>query len=121
MSSGPRVYWEKSEGNTTKTALKERAVVEPLKDSELQPLRSKLSEGWELVNNHHLEKEFKFDDFKGAMAFTVQVGKVAEKEGHHPDILLTWGRVKLTLLTHKIDGLTEKDFLLAAQLDKISL
>lgn len=91
----------------------------PLKDAQLKPLQSQLSNGWGVVKRHHLEKEFKFKDFRTALAFTNQVGKLAEKRQHHPDIYLAWGKVKLTLWTHKIDGLTESDFIFAAQLDEI--
>jgi 4a-hydroxytetrahydrobiopterin dehydratase len=60
---------------------------------------------------------FSFPDFKAALAFVNRVGGVAEAEGHHPDILLAWGRAEITIYTHKIDGLTESDFILAAKID----
>jgi len=64
-------------------------------------------------------KEFKFRDFQGALDFTNRVGSLAESQGHHPDIYLTWGKVKLTVWTHKIDGLTESDFIFAAKTDQL--
>lgn len=68
---------------------------------------------------HHLEKEYRFADFKTALDFTNKVGAVAEKEGHHPDIYLAYGKVKIVLWTHKIDGLSESDFILAAKCDEL--
>ncbi len=91
----------------------------PLKGAALTPLLGKLSEGWKLVGEHHLEKEYDFVDFKSALAFTNRVGELAEKQNHHPDIYLAWGKAKLTLWTHKIDGLTESDFIFAARVDAL--
>lgn len=93
--------------------------VPPLKGAALKPLLGKLGKGWKVVEEHHLEKEYAFDDFKAALVFTNQVGQLAESQNHHPDIYLAWGKVKLTLWTHKIDGLTESDFILAARADVI--
>ena len=76
-------------------------------------------EGWTVVNEHHLEKEYRFKDFAEALAFVNRLGAVAEAEGHHPDIFLTWGRVSVTLWTHSIGGLSEKDFVLAARADAV--
>jgi 4a-hydroxytetrahydrobiopterin dehydratase len=94
-----------------------RGGVPPLKGEELQKLEKELGNGWKVVDGHHLEKEYKFPDFEKALAFTNQVGEIAEAEGHHPDIYLTWGKVKIQIWTHKIDGLTESDFILAAKCD----
>ena len=77
-----------------------------------------LGGGWRVVDEHHLEKAYAFDDFRQALDFTNRVGEIAEAEGHHPDVHLGWGRVKLTIWTHKIDGLTESDFILAAHADE---
>lgn len=93
--------------------------IPPLKGEALLSLYRQLEKGWQIVNEHHLEKEYSFKNFKEALAFTNKVGEVAENEGHHPDILLGWGKVKLTIWTHKIDGLTESDFILAAKCDII--
>ncbi len=93
--------------------------VPPVKGDELRKLHEELGGGWNVVDEHHLEKEFKFDDFAQALAFTNRVGAVAEAEGHHPDIFLTWGQVKINIFTHKIDGLTESDFILAAKADEV--
>jgi 4a-hydroxytetrahydrobiopterin dehydratase len=95
-----------------------RSGVPPLKGEELDALKEKLGNGWQIINEHHLEKEYIFADFIQALDFTVKVGEVAENQGHHPDIYLAWGKVKLTIWTHKIDGLTESDFILAAKADQ---
>jgi len=92
--------------------------VPPLKGKDLQDLQEKLGSGWKAVSEHHLEKEYKFPDFRKAMDFAVRVGELAEQVGHHPDIYLAWGKVRLTIWTHKIDGLTESDFIFAAKADK---
>lgn len=76
---------------------------------------------WRVVDDHHIEKEFRFRDFKDALDFTNRVGAIAEEQGHHPEISLGWGHADLRIWTHKIDGLTESDFILAAHIDKISL
>ena len=89
----------------------------PLKGDQLRKLAEQLGHGWRVVDEHHLEKEFKFPNFREALAFTNKVGELAEKIQHHPDIYLAWGKVKLTLWTHKIDGLTESDFVFAAKVE----
>lgn len=73
---------------------------------------------WKL-NNNHIYKEFKFKNFKEALKFVNKVGKIAEKEGHHPDIYFTWGKCKIELFTHAVKGLSENDFILASKIDKI--
>ena len=90
-----------------------------LKGDALKDFEDQLKGGWRVVNEHHLEKEYKFKDFREALTFTNKVGELAEAQGHHPDIYLAWGKVKLTIWTHKIDGLTESDFVLAAKIDKL--
>ena len=90
----------------------------PLKGEELNQFINQI-EGWIIINEHHLEKEYRFPDFKTALDFVNKVGDVAEQEDHHPDIYLTWGKVKMGIYTHKIDGLSENDFILAAKIDKI--
>ena len=93
-----------------------RGGVPPLKGDEIKPLESQL-EGWEVVNEHHLKKEFKFKDFKETQTFVDRVCDLAEEQWHHPDICFGWGRAEVTIWTHKIDGLTESDFILAAKID----
>jgi 4a-hydroxytetrahydrobiopterin dehydratase len=91
--------------------------VPPLAGAELARLTRELDAAWRVVNEHHLEREFKFPNFRQALQFTNRVGELAESQNHHPDIYLAWGKVKLTLWTHKIDGLTESDFVFAAKVD----
>ncbi len=74
---------------------------------------------WTVTNGHHLDRELTFPDFRQALDFTNQIGELAEQEGHHPDIYLAWGKVGLKIWTHKIDGLTESDFILAAKIDQL--
>jgi len=95
-----------------------RGGVPPLKGAELDALKRQV-QGWEVVNEHHLKKTFAFPDFQSALNFVNRVGALAEEQGHHPDIYLAWGRVEITTWTHKIDGLTESDFILAAKIDKL--
>ena len=76
-------------------------------------------DNWNIVEGHHLEKTIKFKNFVEALSFTNQVGAIAEEEGHHPDIYLAWGEVKLTVWTHKIEGLTESDFIFSAKVDAL--
>ncbi len=95
-----------------------RGGVPPLKGKDLANLLEQLGNEWEIVDEHHLEKEYKFKNFRAALDFTNRVGELAEEQGHHPDIYLAWGRVKLTIWTHKINGLTESDFILAAKADQ---
>ena len=89
----------------------------PLKGGALANLQRELSDSWKVIGEHHLEKEYSFKNFKEALDFTNRVGAIAEEEGHHPDISLSWGKVKLQLWTHKIGGLSENDFILAAKAD----
>jgi 4a-hydroxytetrahydrobiopterin dehydratase len=89
-----------------------------LQGAELKKFSDQLGEGWRLVVEHHLEKDFSFKNFREALDFTNRVGDIAEKENHHPDIFLTWGKVGLKIWTHKIGGLSENDFILAAKADK---
>jgi len=94
--------------------------VPPLKGQDLAKLAGELDNGWRVINEHHLEKEFTFKNFRDALAFTNRVGELAEAQGHHPDIYLAWGKVKLTVWTHKVDGLTQSDFVLAAKADRLT-
>ena len=102
----------------SKTCVPCRGGVPPLRGEELNALAGKV-DGWSVVNEHHIEKSFAFPDFRKALEFTNRVGEVAEEQGHHPDIFLTWGKVGIKTWTHKIDGLTESDFILAAKIDQL--
>jgi len=93
--------------------------VPPLKGAEIEGLLARLNGGWKVIDEHHLEKEYRFKDFRQALDFTNQVGELAESVGHHPDIYLAWGKVRLTVWTHKIGGLNEADFIFAAKADTL--
>ncbi|MFN3531193.1 MAG: 4a-hydroxytetrahydrobiopterin dehydratase [Candidatus Brocadia sp.] len=93
--------------------------VPPLKGEALVALQKQI-EGWDVVEEHHLFKTFKFPDFRKALDFVNKVGEIAEQEGHHPIITFTWGKVEIKIYTHKINGLTESDFILAAKIDAIN-
>jgi 4a-hydroxytetrahydrobiopterin dehydratase len=95
-----------------------RGGVPPLKGDEITKLLDELDQ-WEVVNEHHLKKVYKFSNFREAQEFVDHVGDLAEEQGHHPDICFGWGRAEITIWTHKIDGLTESDFILAAKIDKL--
>ncbi len=95
-----------------------RGGVPPLKGQELFALQRQV-DGWIVVGEHHVTKAYKFPDFRKALDFVNRVGELAEQQGHHPDIYLTWGRVEIKSWTHKIDGLTESDFILAAKIDQL--
>jgi 4a-hydroxytetrahydrobiopterin dehydratase len=96
-----------------------RGGTPPLKGKELEALLKSIPK-WTVTKEHHLTREYKFPDFAKALEFVNKVGAVAEEQGHHPDILLAWGKAEITLWTHKIDGLTESDFIMAAKIDRIS-
>jgi 4a-hydroxytetrahydrobiopterin dehydratase len=108
-----------SEALADKKCVPCRGGVPPLKGEELKKLHASIP-GWEVVTEHHLHREFRFPDFKQALDFVNRVGAIAEQEGHHPDILLAWGKVGITSWTHTIDGLTESDFILAAKIDRLA-
>lgn len=94
--------------------------VPPLRGEDLRKLHEELGGGWRVVDEHHLEKDYAFKNFREALEFTTRVGEMAEAQGHHPDIYLAWGKVKLQVWTHKIDGLTESDFVFAAKADRLA-
>ena len=93
--------------------------VPPLAGDELDQMMDRLGGGWQVIDGHHLKKEYKFPDFRSALDFTNRVGELAEGQGHHPDIYLAWGKVEITVWTHKINGLTESDFVFAAKSDAL--
>ena len=95
-----------------------RGGIDPLRGAALDALRPQVPQ-WEIVDEHHLSRTFKFKDFVTALAMVNQVGELAEELGHHPAIHFTWGRVTVETFTHKIDGLHENDFILAARIDQL--
>jgi len=104
-----------------KTCVPCRGGVPPLKGKELADLHKQLPDWahWKAVNEHHISRTFTFPDFKSALNFVNQVSAIAEEQGHHPDVFLAWGKVEITLWTHKVDGLTESDFIMAAKIDRL--
>ena len=95
-----------------------RGGVPPLAGRDLETLARQVP-GWEVVGEHHLKREFRFKNFREALAFVNQVGALAEEQGHHPDVSFGWGRAEVVIFTHKIDALTESDFILAAKIDRL--
>jgi len=100
----------------SKTCVPCRGGVPPLKGEQLHALSHQLP-NWKVVDEHHITRTFTFPDFKQALDFVNRVGALAEEQGHHPDILLAWGKAEITLWTHKINGLTESDFIFAVKID----
>ncbi|MFM8551293.1 MAG: 4a-hydroxytetrahydrobiopterin dehydratase [Nitrospiraceae bacterium] len=96
-----------------------RGGVPPLEPARVQELLKQLGRGWSLNQAGHLERLYTFKDFAEALAFVNKVGAIAEEEGHHPDLYLAWGKCKMEIWTHKINGLTESDFYLAAKGDRV--
>jgi 4a-hydroxytetrahydrobiopterin dehydratase len=95
-----------------------RGGVPPMKGRELQRILQLVPQ-WTAVNERLIMRVFTFPDFKQALEFVNRVGEIAEHQGHHPDILLAWGKAEITLWTHKIDGLTHSDFIMAAKIDQL--
>ncbi len=93
--------------------------IPPLTKDQIDDLIPNIDEGWQVVDGHHLEKIWDFPDFNSALEFVNNAGAICEDEGHHADFELGWGRVCAMIWTHKIDGLTESDFILAAKFDYI--
>jgi 4a-hydroxytetrahydrobiopterin dehydratase len=102
----------------TKACVPCRGGAPPLKGEELASLQTQVG-GWNVIDEHHITKAFKFPDFREALKFVNRVGELAEEQGHHPDIFLAWGKGEITTWTHKINGLTESDFILAAKIDQL--
>ncbi len=100
-----------------KTCLPCIGAVTPLKGKDLEPLYLQLGGEWEIIEEHHLKKTFQFKTFKQALTFANMIGQVADEAGHHPDLHVSWGQLVVTIWTHKIDGLSESDFILAAKIE----
>jgi len=106
-------------GLSEKECIPCKGGVPALTAEEAEPLLEQLGGGWAIVDGHHLHKDYRFDNFAEALAFTNAIGAIAEAQWHHPDIALAWGRVGVDIFTHKIDGLVESDFVLAAKFDAV--
>lgn len=96
-----------------------RGGVPPMAPDEIAALKPQVPR-WQVIDNHHLRRFLRFDDFATGLAFVNAIGAEAEAQGHHPDILLAWGKVEVTIWTHKVDGLTQADFILAARIDRLA-
>jgi 4a-hydroxytetrahydrobiopterin dehydratase len=94
-------------------------AVAPMSDTESKKFLNELGNDWKIINGKMLEKSYQFRNFREALAFVDRIGTLAEAEGHHPDLFLSWGLVKINLWTHKINGLSESDFVMAAKCDRI--
>ena len=105
-------------GLTEKRCIPCQGGMPPLQTEQITPLLNQLR-GWEVIDQHHLHKNYSFPDFITALAFVNTVGDIAEDEHHHPNIYLTWGKVGIQIYTHSINGLTESDFILAAKIDEL--
>ena len=92
---------------------------EPLTETEYEEYLEAVSDAWTVVDDHHLDGTYAFEDFRDALEFTYEIGELAEAEWHHPDIHLQWGEVRVEMWTHKIDGLHKTDFVMAARMDRI--
>ena len=95
-----------------------RGGVPPMGAQQIQEFVSQL-DGWEVIEEHHLKKVYRFKNFRETLDFVVRLGELAEEQGHHPDICFGWGKAEVTIWTHKINGLTESDFVLAAKIDRL--
>jgi 4a-hydroxytetrahydrobiopterin dehydratase len=102
----------------SKTCVPCKGGTPPLKGEELERLRRQVP-GWEVVEKHHLRRRFRFKNFRESLSFVTRVGELAEEQGHHPDIGFGWGYADISVWTHKIDGLTESDFIFAAKVDAL--
>lgn len=96
-----------------------RGGVAALEPEKVQELLSQVGPGWGLNAQGHIERLYEFKNFAEALDFVNKVGAIAEQEGHHPDVYLAWGKCTVEIWTHKIQGLTESDFYLAAKADRV--
>ena len=103
----------------SKTCVPCRGGVPPMDAREAERYLAQV-EGWGHSGHRRISRTFVFADFAGALDFANRVGEIAEAEGHHPDLLVAWGRVEVTIWTHKVNGLTESDFILAAKIDRLA-
>ena len=95
-----------------------RGGVPPMRGAEIKEYLDELN-GWEVIEEHHLTKHYQFKNFVEAQTFITRVGMLSEEQGHHPDICFGWGYADIRIWTHKIDGLSEGDFILAAKIDRL--
>ena len=113
------MFEDKSSSLADRSCVPCKGGIPPLKGEMLREYQNQLAGDWKVVDEQRLEKTYKFKNFRQALDFTVQVGELAENLNHHPDIFLAWGQVKLEIWTHKIGGLSDSDFILAAKVDRL--
>jgi 4a-hydroxytetrahydrobiopterin dehydratase len=94
--------------------------ISPLDRVTTHELLIELGASWQINEIGHLYKQYLFDDFMQSLRFANKIAEIAEKEAHHPDLIIAWGKCAVEIWTHKIDGLTESDFILAAKIEAIS-
>jgi 4a-hydroxytetrahydrobiopterin dehydratase len=102
-----------------KTCIPCQGGVPPLGPNEINELLRQLKQNWELNEKGHLNKSFTFNNFIESMHFANRIATLAEEEGHHPDLTISWGLCRVEIWTHKINGLTESDFILAAKIENL--
>lgn len=95
--------------------------VPPLTNEEAHKLLEELEQCWSMNEQGHLYKEYKLSDFMSAVDLVNKIARLSEEEAHHPNLTISWGFVIVEIWTHKINGLTESDFILAAKIDAIIL
>ncbi len=91
----------------------------PLEKEAAEGFLRDLGGNWQINGKRHLYNQFKFKDFVGAMAFANKIAEIAEKEGHHPNLIISWGECSVEIWTHKVNGLSENDFILAAKIEAL--
>jgi 4a-hydroxytetrahydrobiopterin dehydratase len=91
--------------------------VPPLTAVQIAPLLAQIAD-WKVIDEHHLERRYALENFAQALDLVNRIGAIAEAQNHHPDIFLAWGKVDVKIWTHKINGLTESDFVFAAKCDR---
>lgn len=106
-------------GLTDKRCVPCEGGVPPLTPEEIERLKQEISPEWKVIDNHHLRREFSFNNFKEVMGFVNMVAAIAEMERHHPDMIVHYSRVEIEIFTHAINGLSENDFILAAKIDQL--
>jgi len=92
----------------------------PLAPPDWQALQAQIDAAWEVVDGHHLRRVYRLPDFASGLALVNSIGALAQAQDHHPDLLLAWGRVEITLWTHSVSGLSRNDFILAAHIDRLA-
>ncbi|MFZ5491010.1 MAG: 4a-hydroxytetrahydrobiopterin dehydratase [Pseudomonadota bacterium] len=91
-----------------------------LTPAQWQALLGQIDPAWSVIDGHHLERRYRLPDFASGLALVNRIGALAEAQDHHPDLLLGWGRVEITLWTHSVGGLSRNDFILAAHIDSLT-